>query len=190
MSFDHPDMSAFLPADLPDDWAQAQIDNINAATLTFSTAKETLVSQFGSVDAVMRFSSALVAGFEYSPSRNAVRVNGDVMLLPEPAVARRRVDASECTLFADGHRPHWIPALRAANGPEADWIPVTAIAVTDQCVTFRAPNGTFDAYNHDPERLASAVEYHPRWGILRGPCTGGARSAFSMSTKPVTPCTA
>ncbi|QPK83107.1 hypothetical protein G7Y29_09765 [Corynebacterium qintianiae] len=185
------DMSAFLPAGLPDDWVPAQLDNIDATTLTFSTAVETAVREFASAQAAFSLTALIAPGFDYSPSRNAARLKGgEVVVLPQPGVERTRVSAAECTLICSGHRPHWIPALRAGNGPASDWLPVDAVAVEGNRVTFQTPTETIVVYNHEPLRCATAVDYNPRWGILRGPDSDGRRAVFTYSRTPITPCTA
>ena len=185
------DMSSVLPAGLPDDWMPAILDNVDATSLTFSTAEETVVREFASGPVALSFTAQIAPGFDYSASRNAVRLSGgEVVVLPEPYVVRTRVDASECTLRAGGHNAHWIPALRSARGPESDWVEVEMLAVEGNRITFRTPEETLSVYHHDPLRFSTAVEYNERWSILRAPRRGGAAAVFTFSTTPLTPCTA
>ncbi len=186
------DMSSFLPAELPDDWMPGHLDNLDTVTLTFTAGNEAHVREYDSALAAAFLVQEISAGFEFSPSRNAVRTAlGEVILLPVETRPRTRVEPSRCTLVANGHRPHWGPALRAGNGPAEDWVPVTFLAVDGNRVTMRTPTATVEVYNHDPDRLVTAVEYNERWGILRGAWDErGGCSSHWISLSPIPPCSA
>ncbi|WP_291313947.1 hypothetical protein [Corynebacterium sp. UBA2622] len=186
------DMSAFPPAELPDDWVPGEFGNLDAVTLTFTAGGETHLREFDSALAAMGVVPLLLAGFEFSLSRNAVRLgSGEVVLLPVQAKPRKRVGPDECTLVAQGHRPHWGPALRAANRPGEEWVPVTFLEVDGNRVTMQTPTGIEVVYDHNPDRLVTAVEYNARWSMLRGAWDGQGRcTAHWVSHAPITPCTA
>ncbi|WJY68917.1 hypothetical protein [Corynebacterium auris] len=179
------DMSSFLPAGLPDDWTPATFGNLDAATVTFTTDSAAEVREFDSALAAMFFVREIVGGFDYSPTRNAVRTQrGDVILLPVVTTPRARVPASECTLTAAGHCPHWGPMLKAGNGPAEDWVPVSFARAEGALAELVSPTGIIAVYFHDAAALEGVTHYNPRWKVVRGEV-----SAWVSGT-PITPCTA
>lgn len=107
----------------------------------------------------------------------------------------RAVDRHACQIVGRGHNTHYLPALRAANGPTDEWLPIEVLAHHGTRLTFNTPDGIFVVHHHDPDSLAQAVEYHPGYRILRGPETRGEdgylrRSALLVSYEPVRECLA
>ena len=102
--------------------------------------------------------------------------------------------AEKCRLIAAGHKPHWGPALRAANGPKENWEAVQVLQVEGTKATLQTPRGTLTVYNHNPQRLAGAAEFNRQYKILRGrpkkdPNTGDTRHQVSwVSLEPITAC--
>lgn len=179
------DMSAFLPAGLPDDWTPAAFGNLDATTITFTTNSDAEVREFDSALAAMFLAREIAGGFDYSATRNAVRTQrGDVILLPVVTTPRVRVPASRCTLTAAGHRPHWGPMLKAGNGPKEDWVPVTFAHSEGTLAELVSPTGTIAVYFHDAAALEGATHYNPRWKVVRGKVNAW------VSGTPITPCTA
>ncbi|SDS82711.1 hypothetical protein [Corynebacterium timonense] len=186
------DMSTFLSSDHPNDWTPATFNNLNVVTLTFSAGGESIVREFASPLAALSLMREMGFDFEFSPSRNAVRTRaGDVILLPTLDKPRVRVEPSKCTLVAKGHKPHWGPALRAANGPADAWAPVVVLSVEGTKVTLATPDGEMVIYDHGGQWMEERLEYNAEWGMLRGPRDdSGRRTAFWISRTPITPCTA
>ena len=99
----------------------------------------------------------------------------------------------ECDLVARGHKPHWIPALKAANGPEELWLEILSVQVDGTQLVIETARGTFTRYNHDPAGAAQAVDFNREWGVLRGPEVAGEdglvrRSVHLVSMSPIGPC--
>ncbi|OEY24185.1 hypothetical protein A0K93_02165 [Corynebacterium sp. BCW_4722] len=107
----------------------------------------------------------------------------------------RIVDKHACQIVGRGHNTHYLPALRAANSPADEWLPVAVLTQDGTRLTFNTPGGIFVVHHHDPHALAQAEEYHPGYRILRVPETRGEdgylwRSALLVSYEPVRECLA
>ena len=119
----------------------------------------------------------------------AVRdANGTVVPLPEPPAERIPCGPDECDLIANGHKPHWIPVLRAGNGPKEDWLPITVIEHDGTKLVFSTEDGVYTCYNHDPERLANAKYYNREWPVMRGDFDGHGYPVSVVSSRPIGPC--
>ena len=113
-----------------DDWAPATLGNVNISTVTFTVdgTDDTVTAEFPSAMEAFDFVGRTGPKFEYSAIEGAIRdQNGTVVPLPEPPAERIPCGLDQCDLVADGHKGHWIPVLRAANGPKEDWLPITII---------------------------------------------------------------
>ena len=119
MSSDMPAMSN--PFDFAGDWVPATLGSVNINTVTFRLdgTGETVTAEFASPMEAFDFVGNTGPKFEYSAIEAAVRdANGTVVPLPEPPAERIPCGPDECDLIADGHKAHWIPVLRAGNGPK------------------------------------------------------------------------
>lgn len=189
MSSDMPDMSS--PFDFADDWVPATLGSVNINTVTFRLdgTGETVTAEFASPMEAFDFVGRTGPKFEYSAIEGAVRdANGTVVPLPEPPAERVPCAYDECDLIADGHKPHWIPVLRAGNGPKEDWLPITIIEHDGTKLIFSTEDGVYTCYNHDPERLANAKYYNREWPVLRGDFDGHGYPVSVVSSRPIGPC--
>lgn len=189
MSSDMLDMSS--PFDFADDWVPATLGSVNINTVTFRLdgTGETVTAEFASPMEAFDFVGRTGPKFEYSAIEGAVRdANGTVVPLPEPPAERVPCAYDECDLIADGHKPHWIPVLRAGNGPKEDWLPITIIEHDGTKLIFSTEDGVYTCYNHDPERLANAKYYNREWPVLRGDFDGHGYPVSVVSSRPIGPC--
>ena len=189
MSSDMPEMST--SSVFANDWVAATLGNVNASTVTFTLdgTGETVAAEFSSVMEAFDFVGRTGPKFEYSAIEGAIRdTNGTVVPLPEPPARRVPCGYDECDLIVNGHKPHWIPVLRAANGPKEDWLPITIIEHDGTKLTFSTEGGTLTCYNHNPERLANAEYYNDEWQVLRGSFDGHGYPVSLVSYKPIGPC--
>lgn len=154
----------------PDAWIPATIDNINGTTLTFSAGSKLHVRVFDTpldaLDALRRVGP----NFTYSPERNQLRSGetGKIVALPAPSAAGAPADHTGCQLVASGHRPHWIPVMRAINSREdGGWKAVEVLQVEGTKVTFAIDGGVVQGWFHNPQLLMAATRYHPKWHVLQ-----------------------
>lgn len=174
-----------------DDWAPATLGNVNISTVTFTIdgTDDTVTAEFPSAMDAFDFVGRTGPKFEYSAIEGAIRdPNGTVVPLPEPPAERIPCGPDQCDLVADGHKGHWIPVLRAANGPKEDWLPITIIEHDGNKLIFSTEDGVHTCYHHDPERLANATSYNREWPVLRGEFNGHGYPVSVVSSKPIGPC--
>ena len=189
MSSDMPEMSN--PFDVADDWVQATLGSLNVNTVTFRLdgTGETVAAEFASPMEAFDFVGHTGPKFEYSAIEAAVRdANGTVVPLPEPPAERIPCGPEECDLIVNGHKAHWIPVLRAGNGPKEDWLPITIIEHDGTKLIISTEDGVYTCYNHDPERLANAKYYNREWPVLRGDFNGHGYPVSVVSSRPIGPC--
>lgn len=178
------------------DWTPAMLRTLSGSTIVFDAGQIPVKRTFESAGDATGF--VLEAGFtfEFSAALNAVRnPAGQVVDLPDVAVPQRFVDHTNCALIIDGHRPHHIPALKAAQRPAEEWEPVEFLGADGQKVSLATPDEVLTVYHHAPDRLRQAVEVHREFRILRGAWEEGAdgqkrRSCFMYSKEPIGPCIA
>lgn len=151
-------------------WIPATLDNIQHTTLTFHAGGELHVrafaTPFDALDAVRRSGAA----FDFSPERNQLRSHDDGQLVSLPAESAGGVptDHTYCQLVASGHRPHWIPILRALNDrEEGSWRDIEVLQVEGTKVTFAHDDGVVQGWFHNPRQLAAATRFHPKWHVLQ-----------------------
>lgn len=189
MSSDMPDMPD--PSNAATDWTPATLANANGTTVTFTLdgTGETVTAEFDTPAEAFAFVSHTGPGFEFSATEAAIR-DGNGTVVPLPKRPARRVPCSyeECDLLADGHKPHWIPVLRAANGPKEDWLPITILEHDGTKLVFSTEEGVVTCYAHNPERLANAKHYNREWPVLRGEFNGHGYPVSVVSSKPIGPC--
>ncbi len=93
-----------------------------------------------------------------------------------------------CGSFRAGHVVHWIQALRGKDDPETG--EGSASVDSDGWITIPLDNGrTERLWNHDPTRLAQALEAHGSRVVLRtlsvlGVPHEGGSYLFSVALKP------
>lgn len=178
------------------DWTPAMLRSLSGATIVFTAGESPVLRTFDSAGDAAGFVAEAGGWFEFCAENNAVRnVKGQVLELPVLKTPQRFVDHTECALILEGHRPHYIPALRAANGPAELWKPVEFLSAEGQKVSFTTSDGVLTVYHHAPERLHEAVEVNLEYPILRGagekyPDGQGGRACFMYSTTPIGPCIA
>lgn len=175
----------------PDSWLPATIDNINNTALTFSAGGDLHVRRFvtpiDALDALRRVGM----NFTFSPERNQLRSGETGVIVTLPPVdggvgagstvdagsgsgaagaSGAPVDHTHCQLVASGHKPHWIPVLKAINarhGAEDAWRQVEILQVNGKKVTFSTENGVVQGWYHDPSLLATGKRYHPEFHVLQ-----------------------
>ena len=105
----------------------------------------------------------------------------------------RPVDRS-CKSYRPGHQVHWIQAKKSAEEGQ----PVIDVAVVvhdDGRVDIQADDLNLTAWNHDPQRLQSAVDYwgravwKPRYHMLTLPGLFGYAFNLAALLDGRTPCT-
>lgn len=164
------------------DWVPAVLCSLTGAPLTFEAGGIPVVRTFDSPSAAAALVAKTGPRFEFSALLGAVRCgNGEVIALPELAQPQRFVPPAACSLVLGGHRPHYIPVLRAEGGP---WEPVEVVALAGQKATLATAEGVFDAYYHDPEVLREVTEVNRRYRVLRG------QRSLVYSATPIGPCVA
>lgn len=170
------------------DWTPAVLRSLSFATIIFDADDTPVMRTFDSASAAAEFAARAGIRFEYSAELNAARNRaGDVLELPALAAPQRFVDHPQCALTVNGHCPHPIPALRAANGPAEDWQPVEYLGAQGQKIILATSDEILTVYHHAPEQLRDAVEINQKYKILRGAGTG-RRSCFMYSKTPIGPC--
>lgn len=185
------------------DWTHATLSNLEGSRVTFTLDEsgEVIVAPFDAYDDAMKFVAHTGPKFEYSKREAAIRVGGadgaDSVIVPLPMrpLKRMRCTHRECDMTIAGHKPHYIPALKAANGPKELWAEIESMEVEGTKLTITTRHGTFVRYNHDPEGAARAVDFNREWGILRGPLEeredgGLGQKVHLVSIEPTGPCTA
>lgn len=176
------------------DWTPAMLRALSGATIVFVAGDIPVLRTFDCAGNAVGFVTAAGMSFSFSAERNAVRNSaGQVLDLPVLDTPQRFVDHTECTLILDGHRPHHIPALKAAHRPAEEWEPVEFPSAEGQKVSLATPAGILTVYHHAPDRLRDATEVHQEFRILRGAWEEGPdgherRSCFMYSKAPIGPC--
>ena len=176
---------------MSNDWTPATLSNLAGMEITFTldATGDPVVASFATAEEAMRFVANTGPKFEYSAAEAAVRdANGTVVPLPARPAGRRECGPKECDMIANGHKPHWIPALRAANGPKEDWLPITILEQDGTKMVFSTEEGVETVYNHDPERVAGALYFNRSWQVLRGGMGETGYPVSLVSFSPIGPC--
>ena len=189
----------------PDSWLPATLDNINNTVLTFSAGGDLYVRRFATPIDALDALGRVGANFTFSPERNQLR-SGEtgviVTLPPEDDSAAGApgdshasgapgapVDHTACQLVASGHKPHWIPVLKATNsrqGVDGGWRQVEILQVEGKKVTFSTEDGVVQGWFHDPSLLENGKRYHPQFHVLQAE----SGSVAVLSHKPIGDCRA
>lgn len=167
------------------DWTPATLSNLDGTrlTITLDESGEPVVFDLPEPTTALALVREVGARFEYSATKQAVRSRASKRTVALPAALNREAcGASECDLIGRGHGSHWVPVLRAANGPAGDWVPAEVLSARGTEITLGTPGGEVTVWFHDPAALAGTGTYNERWGVLRAGCEA------LLSFSPIGPC--
>lgn len=165
-------------------WIPATINCVSGGVLVFTAEGMPVMRVFDSnADAVKAAATAGVR-FEFCAETNQIRTpGGETLVLPQLAAPQQFVHPARCQLILGGHRPHYIPALRAIR--EGEWEPVEALTAEGQKLTLATGDGLMEVYHHDPDAALAATAVSRTWSMLRA-----GQQLFMYSQTPIGPCIA